>query len=68
VINVDAPFGQQLLHIAVGQALTQIPTHRRRNELTRESIPAGADDMDGLEVITRPVSKQHRNDQRNSAS
>jgi hypothetical protein len=27
VIDVDAALGQQLLHIAVGQAIAQVPAH-----------------------------------------
>jgi hypothetical protein len=55
VIDLKAAFGKQLLEVVVGQAIAQAPAHRDRDHLTRESVPAGADDAD-LDLITRPVS------------
>jgi hypothetical protein len=36
VINRYAAFGQQLLDIAVGKAIAQIPAHRQHDGLGRE--------------------------------
>jgi len=33
VIDPDATFGQQLFHVAIGQAVAQIPAHRDRDHL-----------------------------------
>jgi hypothetical protein len=41
VIDFDAALGQQLLHIAVGQAVTQVPAHRDRDHLTGKWEYAG---------------------------
>jgi hypothetical protein len=38
VINGDAALGHQLLDIAVGQAVTQLPAHRHGDDFTRESV------------------------------
>jgi hypothetical protein len=38
VVNDDAAFGQQLLDVAVGESITQIPAHRDRDDLTREPV------------------------------
>jgi hypothetical protein len=38
VIHLDAALGKQLLHVAVGQAITQVPAHRNRDHLTRKPI------------------------------
>jgi hypothetical protein len=54
VIDLDVALGQQLLHIAVGQAVTQVPAHRDRDHLTREPVPHWR--RRHLEPITRPVS------------
>jgi hypothetical protein len=35
-------FSEQLLHIAVGQAVAQIPPHRQHDDLTREAKPSEA--------------------------
>jgi hypothetical protein len=42
VVDLDTAFGQQFLHVSVGQAVAQIPAHRDRDDLgwepeTRES-------------------------------
>jgi hypothetical protein len=36
MINHDATFGQQLLHIAIGEAITQVPTHRYQDDILRK--------------------------------
>jgi hypothetical protein len=38
MIDGDAAPGQQLLHLAVGQPVTQLPAHRHRNHLTRKTV------------------------------
>ena len=38
VIHHDGALGQQLLHIAVGQSVPQIPAHRDRNHFAREPV------------------------------
>jgi hypothetical protein len=38
VVDLDSTLGQQLLHIAVGQAVAQLPTHRHRDHLPREAV------------------------------
>jgi len=40
VIDLDTPFGQQLLDIAVGQAVAQIPTDRDHDHLRRKPEPS----------------------------
>jgi hypothetical protein len=37
-IDVDATLGQQLLDLAVGQPVTQLPTHRDCDDLAREAV------------------------------
>jgi hypothetical protein len=39
MVDLDAAFGQQLLQIAVGQAVAQIPADRDRDHLRREPEP-----------------------------
>jgi hypothetical protein len=39
VVDVDAALGEQLLHIAVGQAEPQIPAHRQHDHLGRKPEP-----------------------------
>src|SRR5262249_54005472 len=56
VINLDTSLGQQLLHVAVGQPLAQIPPHP-----PPRSPPAGSDNRPeqtspDLELITRSGS------------
>ena len=36
VIDLDTALGQELLHIAVGQPVSQVPTHRQQDHLRRE--------------------------------
>ena len=38
VIHLDTSLSQQLLHIAIGQPVTQIPPHRHRDHLTRKPV------------------------------
>ncbi len=38
VIDGDAALGEQLLNIAIGQAVAQVPPHRDSNHLTREAV------------------------------
>jgi hypothetical protein len=39
VVDIDAALGQQLLHVAVGQAEPQVPAHRQHDHLRREPEP-----------------------------
>jgi len=39
-VDVDAPFSEQLLYIAVGQSVAQVPTHRQHDDLTGEAKPS----------------------------
>jgi hypothetical protein len=39
MIDVDAPFGQQLLEVAVGQPVAQVPPDRQHDHLWREPVP-----------------------------
>jgi hypothetical protein len=41
VINGYASFGKQILDIAIGQAVAQVPAHGDRDDLTREPIARG---------------------------
>jgi hypothetical protein len=54
VIHLDAAFGQQILDIAVEQAVAPVPAHRERDYLAREAVPAGAEQA-AFELITRSV-------------
>jgi hypothetical protein len=36
LIDVDAPLGQQLLHVTVGESEAQVPPHRQGDHLRRE--------------------------------
>jgi hypothetical protein len=38
VIDLDAALGQQLLDIAIGQPVAQLPAHRDRDHRTRETV------------------------------
>ncbi len=53
VIGGDAAFCQQFFHVAVGQAVAQLPAHRDRDHLTGNRYPAGAEDVFRLDTITR---------------
>src|SRR5262249_34948539 len=37
VIHLDAPFRQQLLHVAIGQPVPQIPSHRHHDHIRWEA-------------------------------
>jgi hypothetical protein len=39
VVDVDAAFGQEFLHIPVGQAEPQVPPHRQHDHVRREAKP-----------------------------
>jgi hypothetical protein len=39
VVDLDSAFDQQLLHVAVGQAVTQVPADRDHDHLSREPEP-----------------------------
>ena len=39
VVDVDAAFGKQFFDVAVGQPVAQIPAHRQRDHLGRETKP-----------------------------
>ena len=68
VVDLNPAFGEQFLHIAVGQAVSQIPAHRDRDDLTRKPIAGRSDGRTESELITRSVCRaQRRIDQRNSA-
>jgi hypothetical protein len=36
VVDLDAPFGQKLLHVPVGQTEPQVPANRQGDDLGRE--------------------------------
>jgi hypothetical protein len=40
VVDLDAPLGQQLLDVAIGQAVAQVPADRDRDHLRREPEPS----------------------------
>src|SRR5437588_3441184 len=42
MINHDATLRQQLLHIAVGEAVAQVPPHRDHDDILRKSEPSKA--------------------------
>ena len=42
VIHLDTALGQQFLHVAVGQAVAQIPKHRQHDDLTGKPEPSTA--------------------------
>jgi hypothetical protein len=39
VVDLDAAFGEQLLDVAVGKPLAQVPAHRHHDHLGRERNP-----------------------------
>jgi hypothetical protein len=39
VIDLDAALAQQLLDVAVGKAVAQIPAHRQHDDLGQKPIP-----------------------------
>ena len=39
VIDLDAAFGQELLHVSVGKTEPQVPPDRQGDDLGREAIP-----------------------------
>jgi hypothetical protein len=41
VIHDDATLVQQLLEVAVGQAVAQVPAHRDRDDLSWEAVTSG---------------------------
>jgi hypothetical protein len=55
VVDGDAPLGQQLLDIPVGQAVPQVPADRDRDYLLRNRKPANTEDEP--DAITEPVSR-----------
>jgi hypothetical protein len=57
VVHGDAPLGQQLLDVPVGQAVTQAPADRDRDDLTRERKPANTEDPpdDAIEPVCRQL-------------
>ena len=65
VVDVDAALGQQLPDIPVGQAITQIPAHRERDDLAREAVAGRR--RRGRPRIDHPISlvAGRRPDQRN---
>jgi hypothetical protein len=56
VIHIDAAFGQQFLHVAVGQLLAQVPTHRHYDHHWRKPEPSET----GLRRKHRPLATTHR--------
>jgi hypothetical protein len=38
MVDLDAAFSEQFFHVAVGQAIAQVPAHRDRDHLAREPI------------------------------
>jgi hypothetical protein len=66
MIDLYPALGEQLLHIAPGQAVAQLPAHRDRDHLPREAVTDGADKA-ALELNTAALSPAPgRNRQRNS--
>jgi hypothetical protein len=47
VIDIDAALSQQLLDVAVGQAVAQIPAHRHRDHFARKPISSRSRRRDG---------------------
>jgi hypothetical protein len=43
VVDLDTTFGQQLLDVAVGQAVAQVPADREHDHFGREPEPANAE-------------------------
>jgi len=39
MVDVDAAFSQEFFDVAVEQAVTQVPAHRHRDHLGRETEP-----------------------------
>jgi hypothetical protein len=54
MIHLDGPLGQQLLDVALGQPVSQIPARRHRDHLTREPIASRAHDAT-FDRIIAPV-------------
>jgi hypothetical protein len=53
VIHLDAPLSQQLLHVAVRQAVTEVPAHRHREHFGRKAV-SGKPDLDADTWAERP--------------
>jgi hypothetical protein len=69
MINLDATFGEQLLDIAIRQAVTQVPAHRDSDHLAREPVARGSRQRRGPRVdhhFSATTLLGHR--QRNRAS
>ncbi|MDT7732670.1 MAG: hypothetical protein QOK45_2923 [Mycobacterium sp.] len=54
VIHLDATLGQQLLDVAIGRGVPQVPAHRDRDYLAREAV-AGRSGTGSLRV-DHPIS------------
>jgi hypothetical protein len=65
VIDGDAAFGQQFLHVAVGQAVAQV--QRTAREITSRGKRKPANTADMAEDVTGSVCLPAAIDQRNSA-
>jgi hypothetical protein len=65
VVDPDSTLGQQLLPIALGQAVAQLPTHRHRDHLPREAVAGrrGRDipRSDHRISLSRPTTIDQRN-------
>jgi hypothetical protein len=50
MVDVDTSIGQQLLDVAIRQAVAQVPAHRYGDDLTREAVRDGGNDEMDLEL------------------
>src|SRR4029450_3063595 len=57
VVRLDAPLGQQLLYIPIGNAEAQIPAHRQHDHLRRKPEPSERRTMQHQKVA--PPSQPH---------
>ena len=64
VVDVDPALGQELLEIAVGQAVAEVPAHRQEDHLRRELEPrecrAPMADRTNRAVMLHPISLPRR--------
>jgi len=53
VINVDASFGEELLNVAVRQAVAQVPAHSQQNHIGREPVSGERSGLNTAATIHR---------------
>src|SRR6266540_3144944 len=58
VVDLDASFGQELLHVPVGEAEAQVPPDRQGDDVGREAIPG--EGRGGRRSGTKVTSRSHR--------